>query len=154
MASNRQLSAGLILTYLAEYPYLRESHLDLSHLQFHKKYGLCLQCPWNVLDILEDVVASYGSSQAIRPSILVLFSSTEAYKNIYTRVGDKVQYLSWHEIFTGMHIAQSDIRYIQRVKSSLTEVDLVIFLDPPSIPEVIDQVRGQTANALVILSGN
>lgn len=136
--------------YCSQYESLREENLDLQPMAFHKRYGLAIQTPhnWNVLSSVEYVIGNRRAWKAV-----IIFGSTESYRKIYEVLQDKVQYFSWHEIFTGIHTASTDVRYIQRAKQLLTEADLTFFLDPPSIPEVMDQVCGQTANCLIVLSG-
>lgn len=142
---------NLIKHYCQEYDELRETHLDLPHITFHRTHGLFIQSPedWNVLGSVQNSISSLPESR----KLVVIFSSTAAYRKIYKLLGDRTQYLSWHEIFTGMHVAQQDIRYIQRAKQILGDAELTFFLNPPDLPEVIDQVRGQTVGALIILSG-
>jgi len=142
---------SLIERYCNEYENLRETHLDLPSISFHRICGLNVQSPegWNVLESVKSTIDSFSEAH----KIVIIFSSTAAYRKIHSLLGDKTHYLSWHEIFTGMHIAQQDVRYIQRSKQILGDADLVFFLNPPALPEVLDQVRGQTSGALIILSG-
>jgi len=142
---------NLMELYCDEYERLREDHLDLPHITFHRTYGLSVQIPegWNVLGSVKDVVNSFAPAH----KIVTIFSTTAAYKKIHNCLGDRIHYLSWHEIFTGMHVAQTDVRYMQRAKQVLGDADLVFFLNPPALPEVVDQVRGQSGGALIILSG-
>jgi len=141
----------LIKQYCSEYESLRDNNLDLPHISFHRSYGLTVDSPesWGVLNSVKSVIDSFLEVR----KIVVIFSSTVAYKKIYDFIGEKVRYLSWHEIFTGMHVAQQDVRYIQKSKQILGDSDLTFFLNPPPLPEVINQVKGQTVGALIILSG-
>lgn len=144
---------AMIKQYICEYAELCEDNLDLPPLMFHKRYGLAIHVPqtWNALLSVEEIVKA---PDFVTGSVVIIFGSTEAYRRIHDTLGDKnVQYFSWHEIFTGIHTASTDVRYIQRAIQLLTEADLTFFLDPPAIPEVMDQVFGQTANCLIILSG-
>lgn len=143
----------MIELYCNQYADLREENLDLQPLTFHKQYGLVVQAPhnWNILSSVKHVVN--GMADNLLSKIVIIFGSTESYHKIYKEFEDKVQYLSWHEIFTGIHTAATDVRYFQRSKELLINAHLTFFLDPPSIPEVMDQVCGQTVNCLVILSG-
>jgi len=142
---------SLLERYCDEYEELRENNLELSHSIFHRTHGLLVQAPetWNILESVKTIVESFSTVH----QVVIIFSSTAAYRKIHNVLDNRTQYLSWHEIFTGMHIAQQDVRYIQRVKQILGESDLVFFLNPPAIPEVLDQVRGQTGGALIVLSG-
>ncbi len=143
---------NIIERYCDEYENtLRENHLDLPNIAFHRTYGLSIQSPeiWNVLGSVKNIVDSFSEAH----KIVIIFSSTVAYRKIHHLIEDRVQYLSWHEIFTGMHIVQQDVRYIQKSKQMLGEADLVFFLNPPALPEVLDQVKGQTSGALIVLSG-
>ena len=137
--------------YCDQYGLLREDNLDLPPLTFHKRYGLALDVPnsWNILASMEYVIDNLTGGL----KIVVIFGSTESYRKIHNVLQDKVRYFSWHEIFTGIHTASTDIRYIQRVKQLLIDADFTFFVDPPSLPEVMDQVCGQTVNCLVVLSG-
>lgn len=140
----------MISLYCQQYESLREANLDLGHQSFHRRFGLGVQAPdgWGVLDSVKHVIDGCKDKQ-----VVVIFSSTKAYQLIRMKLGDDVKYISWHEIYTGMHVAHSDARYIQRVKG-LLDANLVFFIDPPMIPEVLDQVRGQTTGGLVVLSGS
>ncbi len=140
----------MIALYCSQYHDLRENNLDLQPMTFHRKYGLVIQAPnnWNILSAAKHVI-----EEATGPKIVVIFGSTDSYHKIYKELDDKVQYLSWHEIFTGIHTAASDVRYLRRSKELLSDAHLTLFLDPPSIPEVMDQVYGQTSNCLIVLSG-
>ncbi len=142
----------LISWYCGEYERSKEDNLDLSPMDFHRKCGLSIQCPhsWRIVDSIKCVLDSFE----VERSVVIIFSSTIAYKELHTILGDSVQYFSWHEVFTGMHIARTDVRYINRVKTLLSQADITFFIDPPAIPEVVDQVRGQAVNALVLLSGS
>ena len=141
----------LISCYCGEYDRLKEANLDLSPIDFHRKCGLSIQCPhsWKIVDSIKCVRDSFTSQR----TVVIIFSSTSAYKILHSILGDSVQYFSWHEVFTGMHIARTDVRYINRVKTLLSQADITFFIDPPAIPEVIDQVRGQAVNGLILLSG-
>lgn len=147
-----QTLTKMIELYCSQYDNLQEEHLDLQPLTFNKRYGLVVQAPhnWDVLLSVKCVVDKYALKVA---KIVLIFGSTESYRKMYRVLEDKVQYFSWHEIFTAIHTASTDVRYIQRTKQLLAEADLTFFLDPPSIPEVMDQVCGQTVNCLVVLSG-
>jgi hypothetical protein len=142
----------IIEKYCDEYEELRDGHLDLAPIHFHRTFGLVVQCPytWNILDSVKHIIESFSAAH----KIIVIFSGTAAYRKIHPALGDGIQYLSWHEIFTGMHVAQTDVRYIQRSKQILGDADLIFFIDPPALPEVVDQVRGHTTGGLVILSGS
>jgi len=142
----------MIERYCDEYESIREANLSVQPIRFHREFGLNLEVPvgWDVLGSVKHVIDSFAPSH----KIVVLFSSTNAYRKLYSVLGDRVLFFSWHEIFTGMHLAQMDMRYIQRSKKILAEADLTFFIDPPDVPEVMDQVRGQAAGGLVILSGS
>lgn len=144
----------MIDLYCAQYPALRETNLELSSLAFHQLYGLTLQVPrtWDVLPAIKEVLEN-NEYLASREKIVVIFGSTGAYRKLHKVFEERVTYFSWHEIFTGMHIAPSDIRYIQRAKAMLDSSDLTLFIDPPPVAEVMDQVRGQAAGALIIIAG-
>lgn len=142
----------MIERYCDEYESVRETNLDVPPIRFHREFGLTLTVPvgWDVLGSVKHVIDSFSDSQ----KIVVIFSSTSAYRDMHQSLEDRVQYFSWHEIFTGMHLAHMDVRYIQRSKKVLSEADLTFFINPPDVPEVIDQVRGQTTGGLIILSGS
>ena len=148
--NNHPLST-LIQHYICEYENLRENNLDLMHLAFHRKFGLLLRCPfgWDILGAIKNAIKDLTTKK-----IVVIFSSTIAYREIYSVLGDGIKYFSWHEIFTGMNVVGRDVRYIQRITAILAESDFVFFINPPSLPEVIDQVAGQTSGGLVVISGN
>lgn len=139
----------IVELYCDQYEVLKEANLDGPPMSFHKRFGLVAHVPhsWDVMAAIEHIVTS--SSE---PKIVIIFGSTESYRKIYDALADRVQYFSWHEIFTGIHTASTDVRYIQRSKQLLSEADITFFVDPPSIPEVMDQVRGQTTKCLVVLS--
>lgn len=141
----------MIKMYCDQYHDLREGNLDLQPMAFHRRYGLAVQAPhsWNILTAVKHVI----NEETIGPKIVVIFGSTESYHKIYKELQDQVNYLSWHEIFTGIHTAATDVRYFQKSKEMLTEAGLTFFLDPPDIPEVMNQVCGQTTNCLIVLSG-
>lgn len=140
--------------YCAQYPVFRDNNLDLQSLAFHKRFGLAIQVPfgWDVLSSVKYLL-SENEFLTSRDKIIVVFGSTTAYRKIHAVLGDSVQYLSWHEIYTGMHIASTDARYIQRARALLDKSDLILFIDPPHLPEVLDQVRGQTTGALIVITG-
>lgn len=140
----------LVKMYCSQYEVLREENLDLQPMMFHKRYGLSIHVPrtWDILSTIEQVVESSVDSK-----IVIIFGSTDSYRKIYNVLQEKVQYFSWHEIFTGIHTATTDVRYIARSKALLSDADITFFVDPPSMPEVLDQVCGQTTRCLVILAG-
>ena len=140
----------MVELYCSQYEALREANLDLQPMMFHKRYGLSVYAPrtWDILSTIEQVVKKFASSKMV-----IIFGSTDSYRKMYNILQEKVQYFSWHEIFTGIHTATTDVRYIKRSKQLLSEADITFFVDPPSMPEVMDQVCGQTANCLIILSG-
>ncbi len=140
----------LVELYCGQYDALREANLDLQPMLFHKRYGLAVHAPntWNILSSMEQIVNSHTES-----NLVVIFGSTDSYRKMYGVLQDKVKYFSWHEIFTGMQTAATDVRYIQRSKQLLSDADITFFVDPPSMPEVLDQVCGQTTNCLIVLSG-
>ena len=140
----------MIGLYCDQYPLLREDNLDLQPMTFHKRYGLVVQAPhnWNILTSVKHVILTRDSVKTV-----VIFGSTDSYHKIHKELEDKVQYFSWHEIFTGIHTASTDVRYFQKATQLLADARLTFFFDPPSIPEVMDQVCGQTVNCLVVLSG-
>ncbi len=143
----------MIRMYIEQYPDLREENLDLQPIAFHRRYGLSVQAPykWDILSSVKHVVVD--TPMALHPRTVVIFGSTESYHKIYKELGESVRYLSWHEIFTGIHTAATDVRYFQKSKEMLAEANLTFFLDPPAIPEIMDQVRGHTSNCLIVLSG-
>lgn len=149
--NNEHPLTQMIKMYCDQYYDLREENLDLQPMTFHKRYGLNVCAPhnWNILASAKCAI----EAQSTRPKIVIIFGSTISYHKIYKELQDGVQYLSWHEIFTGIHTAATDVRYFQRSKQLLSDAGLTFFLDPPSIPEVMDQVCGQTVNCLVVLSG-
>lgn len=142
----------IIERYCDEFESIREANLDVPPVRFHRDYGLNLEVPvgWDVLGSVKHIIDSFSNEH----KIVIIFSSTLAYKQLSAMLGDRIQYFSWHEIFTGMHLAHMDMRYIQRSKKILSEADLSFFIDPPDVPEVMDQVRGQVSGGLVILSGS
>jgi hypothetical protein len=144
----------MIQMYCNQYDDLRENNLDLQPMLFHKRHGLSVHAPlsWNILPPVDCVVSKIQIQKATA-KVVVIFGSTEAYRKIYSVMQDRVQYFSWHEIFTGIHTTSTDVRYIQRSKQLLSDADVTFFIDPPSMPEVMDQVCGQTTNCLVVLSG-
>ena len=139
----------MIEFYCNQYEELREENLSLDPLAFQRRYGLLVHAPhnWNILETVEQVVSNYAKNL----KVVVIFGSTESYRKIYDVLQDRVQYFSWHEIFTGIHV--TDVRYIRRAKQLLTEAEVTFFLNPPVLPEVMDQVCGQTRNCLIVLSG-
>lgn len=141
----------IVKMYCSQYEALREANLDLQPMMFHKRYGLAIRAPhtWNILSSIAQIVENFYDHR----QIVVIFGSTESYRKMYDTLQEKVQYFSWHEIFTGIHTATTDVRYIKRSKQLLSDADITFFVDPPSMPEVMDQVCGQTANCLVVLSG-
>lgn len=149
MTDNHPLTRT-IQTYCEQYDTLREENLSLEPVMFHRRFGLVIKVPptWNLLNSIQSVINTLAGK-----SIVVIFGSTDHYRAIHNVLGDSVNYFSWHEIFTAIHTASSDMRYIQRTKHLLAEADYTFFIDPPSIPEVMDQVCGQTMNCLVVLSG-
>lgn len=151
--NNEHPLTQIVRMYIDQYPDLREENLDLQPLTFHKKYGLVVCAPhtWNILASAKQVIEDISGPGM--PKIVVIFGSTESYHKIYKELQDRVEYLSWHEIFTGIHTASTDIRYFQKSKELLVEANLTFFLDPPAIPEIMNQVYGQTTNCLVVLSG-
>lgn len=153
MSSGSTHLTNLILDYCRSYEELRENNLSLEPIAFHRKYGLSVHIPanWDLIASLFSVVSGINSES--KKKIVVIFGSTVDYCRINEALGDLVQYFSWHEIFTGMHTAATDIRYIQRSKALLSEADFTFFIDPPAVPEVMNQVCGQTHNCLVILAG-
>lgn len=142
----------LISLYCSQYESLREDNLDLQPLAFHRRYGLSINVPhtWNILSSIHSVIVD---SVCDTSNTVIIFGSSESYRKMYNVLKDMVKYFSWHEVFTGIHTASTDVRYIQRVKQLLGAATLTFFVDPPPLPEVVDQVCGQTANCLVILSG-
>lgn len=146
----------MIKLYCHQYSDLREENLDLEPVTFHRRFGLAVQTPhnWDVLGSIKSVVDNIPGSQ----KVVIIFGSTDSYRTMNEAlqsdtVPKKIQYFSWHEIFTGIHTASTDHRYIQKAKQLLAEADFTFFIDPPSMPEVMDQVYGQTVNCLVVLSG-
>lgn len=140
----------MVELYCSQYDALREDNLDLPPLTFHKRYGLVIRAPhtWDILSSITRVVNSTPDSK-----VVIIFGSTDAYRKMHAVLDERVRYFSWHEIFTGIHTASTDVRYIQKSKQLLSDADITFFVEPPSLPEVMDQVCGQTANCLVVLSG-
>lgn len=149
--TSEQILFDLIKRYCEDYAVLRENNLDLSNVAFHRRYGLFLQVPasWALLEIAVSVLKS-----SEKPNNMVVFSSSSSYRYLYDTLpqDDTMQFLSWHEIFSAMHTASTDARYVQKIKLMLSSADLVLFVDPPSITEVLDQVRGFVSGCLVVLS--
>ena len=141
---------SMITMYCQQYAKLREDNLDLPPLAFHRSHGLMVHAPinWNILESVDHVIDTRHHE-----NVVVIFGSSESYRKIHDVLKEGVSYLSWHEIFTGIHTASTDIRYLARSKQLLSTSGLTFFLDPPSIPEVMDQVCGLTANCLIVLSG-
>lgn len=140
---------SLLDLYISEYENDREEHLDLSSLQFHRTRGLTLTIPqrWPLLEVLNSILEESSSSK-----VVMIFSTAAAYRELFNVFDDRVEYISWYEIFTGMQVASTDIRHIQRIKTILSQADLTFFIDPPSsLHNVTDQVRGYTENCLVVI---
>ena len=138
----------LVELYCDEYPALREKYLDLPSLQFHRDFGLLVKAPetWPVYKAIEVAVNKFTNT-------IIIYSAASSYRDLYEKFGDDVKYFSWHEVYTGMMIARSDVRSVHRIKGLLAEARLTIFLDPPNaLPEVIDQVRGFSNGCLMVLS--
>ena len=144
-------SYELIIDYVKSQDAFHEENLDLSNRIFHREYGLTIHLPrsWSYLEVLLKVI------QEVSKKTLIIFPSTAAYRRLYEDLEparNLLTYISWHEIYTGMQMASSDVRYMQRAKTILSDAELTFFLDPPPFPELIDQVRGHTNGCLVILS--
>jgi len=141
----------MIKLYCDQYSNLREENLDLEPVTFHRRFGLAIQTPhnWDVLGSIKFIVDNIPDSQ----KVVIIFGSTDSYRKMSESLHERIQYFSWHEIYTGIHTASTDHRYIQKAKQLLADADYTFFIDPPSLPEVMDQVCGQTVNCLVVLSG-
>ncbi len=144
----------LLMKYCEEYPDCKDQHLDLPNQAFHQQFGLAIQVPssWPVLESMKHVLEA-NSFQ--RSKTAIIFSTIADYQNLHEAFGgDDIQYFSWHELFSGLHLANTDIRHIRKVKNMLTEASYVFFLDPPeAISTVLEHVRGFTNGCLVILGG-
>lgn len=140
----------MLQLYCSQYASLREDHLDMNNnLAFQRQYGLEMRVPdWPVLECVKYLVMTRKDFS----KIIVIFSSTQAYGDIYAALERRVEYISWQEIFAGMQIANMDIRDFQKVRGLLESSDLTLFMDPPPLRDVVDQVRGCTNGCLVMLS--
>ncbi len=139
----------MLKLYCGQYNALREEHLDLQNLEFHRRYGLYLHVPasWPVLESMNYIVRNSRISKTV-----VIFSSATSYRKVFDLLENDVKYCSWHEIFTAMQLASTDIRHVQRVKTMLNDAELIIFVDPPtSLTDLLDQVRNYATGCLVIL---
>ena len=140
---------NLLESYCAQYNELRERNDDISNLAFHRGHGLCLQVPqeWSLLDAVVDITKSKRFK-----TVCIVYPTAVCFRDVDTLLDQAMtSYLSWHEVYTAMQMASSDIRHIKRVKSML-DVELVIGLDPPALDGIEDQVRGCVAGCLLILS--
>lgn len=150
----------LLHQYIVENHRSREDNLDLNNLMFHRRFGLVVRLPhnWSYMDALIKTMKSSTASK-----ILIIFPSTMMYHILYKAVDEStidgeeyiahgLTYISWHEIYTGMQMTSSDVRYMQRAKAILANAELTFFIDPPPLPELMDQIQGHTNGCLVVLS--
>ena len=103
---------------------------------------------WNLLKVVSDIVVNWES-------IAILYPCTATFRAISDHVKkseDQIAYMSWHEIYTAAHLANSDVRHMQRVKQVLKDSKIVIAIDPPALPGVEEQVQGHTDGCLLFLS--
>lgn len=137
--------------YCSQYSALREENLDINNnVVFHRKYGLQVHVPdWPVLKSVHYITSVRKKNF---PKIVVIFSSTEAYMEIFSVLNTSVEYMSWQEIYAGMQMASTDIRDFHKVKGLLNSSDLTFFINPPPLREVIDQVRDCSNGCLIMIS--
>ncbi len=111
---------NLVSAYCDEYSQLRQQNIDLSNLAFHRSHGLQLKFPqeWNLLKVVSDIAVNWDS-------IAILYPCTATFRAISDHVKkseDQIAYMSWHEIYTAAHLANSDVRHMQRVKQVLKDL--------------------------------
>ncbi len=159
-----EIMSSLLCEYIKEWRVQREENLDLNNQMFHRRYGLVIQLPnsWSYMNAIVRIMQGVepGSQESEWPSIsetgkiLIIFPSTAMYRTLDKEIGEmsNLDYLSWQEIYTGMQMASNDVRYMQRTKIILGKAQLTLFLEPPPLPELIDQVRGLTGGCLIVLS--
>jgi len=150
--------------YYEEYPTLREDNQDLGNLDFHHRFGMRLSVPesWPVLETLKSIV----SQEKLDP--LIVYSSTQVYRRVYSHFfsfsaqkmpgsstkaldEDKTFFISWHEIYSAMQRAQSDMRFLRQINATLQNAGLVIVIDAAAyMSDVIDHIRVNTNGCLII----
>lgn len=139
----------LLLSYYKDYHTYRELNEDLENNQFHIEHGLTIKVPsrWPLRGAIKHVVNSLGTEK-----LLVIYSTSNVYRDMQKAIGDRAEYISWHEIFSAMRLTSSDATLMRRVRTKLSEASLTFFVDAPtSIMDVLDQVRGFSNGCLIVI---
>jgi uncharacterized protein YegP (UPF0339 family) len=85
-------------------------------------------------------------------AVLIIYSDTANYRQIYEVLGNNAQYMAWTEIYTAMHRATEDVRLIQHVKDVISNAQLTIFMNAKAAArDVIEQVKKFADGCLIIL---
>lgn len=138
-----------MIFYYRQYDALREECQSLSSYSFQSQEGLRM-----------DVPSSWPITQAIRATcdlvtkgaVLIIYSDTANYRQIYEVLGNNAQYMAWTEIYTAMHRATEDVRLIQHVKDVISNAQLTIFMNAKAAArDVIEQVKKFADGCLIIL---
>ena len=139
-----------LCTYFGESMDLRAEHEDISNLDFHRRFGFSMQIPehWDVMYALSALLITIGDYSA--RNMLIVYSTSVCYKNVFATLGDDATYISWHEIHTAMQISASDPSYIRRIRELLDHSDLTVVIDLPStFSDVLNQIRASSSGCLI-----
>lgn len=143
--------------YWSEYPSLREENQSLDNREFQDRLGFAIKWPWSWL---EPICSFIKVVTRTKQSILVVYSNTNAYTNIYQSIisdkganSDSVKYISWQEIYWAVNSSSKDVRPMQSVKRTVGEADLVVICNASQVDEdVLENIKIATNGCLVCIN--
>lgn len=152
--------ADLLIRYYQEFDEFKEEHQDEAPLAFNQSYGLYIDVPsaWPWLDAVRSVVSL--AYQEGDEKVVIIYSSTRSYDELSDAFYDDprvstrnpIVYISWHEIYTAMHMASKDSRLFKALRDKISSANLCIFVGATNAPaDVVDQIRGLVEGCLIIL---
>jgi len=147
---NQHPLLSLLTKYYADFVQLKDLNEDLDNMRFQRQFGLSLSIPetWPLSSAVQHLVGLAKSS-----AVVIIYSSTEMYHTLSQNISQgNVSWFSWHEFYVAMDRAGRDTRELQRFRHILQNAKLTVFCGAPSIPEVVDHIRGFCEGCLVILT--
>jgi len=149
--------------YFKRYEKLRDDYQDLSNLQFHNENALIISGPneWPYYYCIKSVCDVYFKSiNKIRKDgdVVIVYPSSDAYKELYEILGRDISYISLTEIYYA-------VEHRKKEKDILTDNSHIWYLLKNSVitfvldvddiynvkNDVIDVIKTYTHGALAIL---
>lgn len=150
----------LVQDYFSRYEELRDKYQDLDNIKFHTKNALVVSGPeeWPYYHCVRCVSDQYFNDHQNNSNnkIVVVYPSSDSYKELYEILGKKVAYVSMSEIYLAAARSFSNHSLqMNHIWSLLGDASITFVLNMDDVYNIrvdaMDHIKKNTNGALVIL---